>query len=75
MLSPALAVIFIFLACFGASVIGLRLYRWICAQIGGVQIVRVHVDVPVDRSVKNDVDDMVLHDALVGDPEGQVGEY
>jgi hypothetical protein len=75
MLPPALAIIFTFLACVGGGVIGLKVYRWIRAKLGGIQIIRVHVDVPVNRATKHNVDDMVLHDEIIGDPENQIGEY
>jgi len=54
--------------CVGAIVIWRHLY----AKLNGTQTVRVRATVP---SVKRDVDDMVLNDMIVGEPEGQVGEY
>jgi len=63
------------LACVGGAVIGLKIFRYFSAQLGGTQVIRVKVDVPDDRGVKRDVDDMFLNDMIVGEPEGQVGEY
>lgn len=62
-------------ACVGACKMALGSWRWLCAKFGGIQTVRVKVTVPTNRGVKRDVDDMMLHDEVVGEPEEQVGEY
>lgn len=72
---PVLALGLIVFSCIGASVVGLRIYRWFSARLGGTQYIKVRVNLPGDRSVKRDVDDMVLNDMVVGEPEEQIGEY
>jgi len=71
---PVFALALIVFSCIGGAVVTLRLWRWLTAKFGGAQYVTVRVEAPTDRAVKRDVDDMMLHDMIVGDPETHVGD-